>query len=124
MTQNNNIPTDEIESTFQEIKNIDDDTRFPSQVTEGYEGTHVHDPHYAVTSTYTVERHDHGEEFLSVYKRYDVDGEEVHAHHDTFELTDDGDHVEHSGESIEDFSRSNHFADPQIEMELCADNAN
>lgn len=108
---------DEIDSTFQQMANVESDSRFPGYVTEAYQGTHVFED-YAVTRTFTVERFDdYQNERLAVFTRYDIDGNQVGDRHTVWKLTDDGEHVEHSGESIEEFCRSNHFADPQSDIE-------
>jgi len=134
MEQNNNFdddrqtintyaPMEEIDSTFQQINNIENDTRFPHYVTEAFEATHVYDK-WAVTRTYTVERFDRddSDDRVSVYIEYTADGEEVDVQEHFFELTDDGCHVEHSGEDIETFCRANHNADPQIDIEIAMEN--
>ena len=99
--------TDEIDTTFQQTGDE------PS-----YEGTHtVETPQgtpIAVTREFRTNR-ERG--VLRVLSRFYVDGEEVNRQDQEWNLTDDGEHVEHSGESIEEFCRSNHNADPQIDME-------
>jgi len=100
--------SDAIDSTFQQTS---DEPRF--------EGTHVHDPddgpNVAIDREYFTNTR--GSE-LVVYTIYYVDGQEVNTQRQTWSLTEDGEHVEHSRESIEAFARSNHFTDPQLDVEF------
>ena len=119
---NTYAPAEEIDSTFQQLKNVEEDSRFPRYVNAAYEATHTYDK-WAVTRTYTVERFDRddSEDRVSVYVEYTADGEPVEEQEHTFELTDDGEHVYHSGEGIEEFCRANHNADAQIDIEIAMD---
>lgn len=110
------VNADDVVSTFQQL-NLEHDSRFPSYVTAAYEGTLVFDD-VAVTSTYSVERHEHGTERIAVYRRYEVAGEEVNVSDDTWELADDGETVAHTDKGIEAFCESDHESNQTLEIEF------
>lgn len=96
--------TSDIDSTFQQT----DDGRY--QATHTCENLRV-----SVDREYY---HDEQSATLHVYTTYYVDGTEVQVSETSWETDTDNYRVEHSGEFIVDFCRSNHFADPQLDVEF------
>lgn len=104
------VPTDEINSTFQQTGDVE------------YNGTHTAGTPdgvpVAADKQYQVNEL---AETLEVLIRYYVDDTEVNRSRMEYDLTDDGEHVEHSGETIEAFCRSHHSGDPQSDIKAAMD---
>jgi hypothetical protein len=96
--------SDEIDSTFQ-------------QTGDGrYQATHTcENPQVSVDREYY---HDDESATLYVYTTYYVDGIEVNVQEQEWDTNTETYRVEHSDEFIVDFCRSNHFADPQLDVEF------
>lgn len=93
------------------------------ETADGFEGNieYEHedvDEFVAVTNKYVV---DEEAQVLRVLRRYWDGGEEIDRLEQEWELSDDGERVEYSGETVEQFCRSNHFGDPQVSIEAVCD---
>ena len=119
-TINPHPPMDEIESTFRRSTDIEQSDMYPDYVTDIFMGIHEYEQ-WGVKKSYTVEKPDDDTSKIVVWLLYSINGEVTERQIQSWELTDDENHVKHSGESIEEFCQSNHFADPQIDIEIAMD---
>lgn len=109
-TENGN--NDSIVSEFNELS-VDE-----IGISKRFQGIHANDI-VAITRTFDViHMSDHNPHELVLSIRYDDEsGNELHWDTRKWTLDDDGETVAHSGELIEEFCRSNHFSDPQFDLE-------
>jgi hypothetical protein len=86
-------------------------------------GTHVYGE-YAVERVYDVRATADGYELVESCRQF-VDDDEVNRHETTWSLVDDDDVLRAgpSGDPLADFIESNHNADPELDIELAADEA-